>query len=65
MRSLFRKCFDKLKTQYSGWDHVEVENVQAAYFAQRRTKSGEIIFEESKTGESKKDVEAYDLIMKH
>ena len=65
VRSLFRKCFDELKTQYSGWDDVDVDSVQAAYFAQRRTKSGEIIFEDSKTGESKKDVKAYDLIMKH
>ena len=65
VRSLFRKCFNELKTQYSGWEHVDVESVQAAYFAQRQTKSGEVIYEESKTGESKKDVVAYDLIMKH
>ena len=31
---------------------------------QRRTRSGEIIYEDSKTGESQKDAEAYDLIMR-
>ena len=64
IRSLFRKCFSELKLEYPRWKDVDVEEVQAAYFAQRRTKSGEIIYEDSKTGESQKDVEAYDLIMR-
>ena len=64
IRSLFRKCFDELKLKYPNWKEVDVEEVQAAYFAQRRTKSGEIIYEDSKTGEAQRDVEAYDLIMK-
>ena len=38
--------------------------MQAAYFAQRRTRAGDIIYEDSKSGESQKDAEAYDLIMK-
>ena len=64
IRSLFRRCFDELKTGHPRWKDVDVEDVQAAYFAQRRTKSGEIIYEDSKTGEAQKDVEAYNLIMK-
>ena len=64
IRQLFIKCFNELKQQYPNWKDVEVESVQAAYFAQRRTRAGDIIYEDSSTGEAKKDVEAYDLIMK-
>ena len=64
IRQLFRKCFNALKQEYASWKDVDVEDVQASYFAQRRTRSGEIIYEDSKTGESQKDVEAYDLIMR-
>ena len=64
IRQLFIKCFDELKQKYTSWKDVDVESVQAAYFAQRRTRSGEIIYEDSSTGEAKKDAEAYDLIMK-
>ena len=64
IRQLFLKCFNELKQKYDDWKDVDPEGVQAAYFAQRRTRSGEIIYEDSKTGESKKDAEAYDLIMK-
>ncbi len=64
IRSLFRKCFNELKLKYPNWKDVDVEEVQAAYFAQRQTRSGEIIYEDSKTGEAQRDVEAYDLIMK-
>ena len=64
IRQLFWKCFNEMKQEYTSWKDVDVESVQASYFAQRRTRSGEIIYEDSKTGESQKDVEAYDLIMK-
>ena len=64
IRALFRRCFDELKLKYPDWKDTDVGSVQAAYFAQRRTKSGEIIYEDSKTGEAQRDVEAYDLIMK-
>ena len=64
IRQLFKKCFNELKQEYANWKDVDVERVQAAYFAQRRTRAGDIIYEDSKTGESKKDVEAYDLIMR-
>ena len=64
IRQLFIKCFNELKQKYPSWRDVDVESVQASYFAQRRTRSGETIYEDSKTGESQKDAEAYDLIMK-
>ena len=64
IRQLFIKCFNELKQKYPSWENVDVESVQASYFAQRRTRSGEIIYEDSKTGESQKDAEAYDLIMR-
>ena len=64
IRCLFYKCFNELKQKYPNFSDTDVKAVQAAYFAQRRLKSGEIIYEDSKTGESQKDTEAYDLIMK-
>ena len=64
IRQLFIKCFNELKQEYTSWKDVDVESVQAAYFAQRRTRGGDIIYEDSITGEAKRDVEAYDLIMK-
>ena len=66
IRRLFKKCFNELKQrrEHASWKDVDVESVQAAYFAQRRTRGGDIIYEDSKTGESQKDAEAYDLIMK-
>ena len=64
IRCLFNKCFDELKSKYTNFRDVEFEEVQAAYFAQSRLKSGEIVYEDSTTGDSKKDTEAYDLIMK-
>jgi type III restriction enzyme len=68
IRRLFTQAFNELKAKYAakypGWQDQDPEGVQAAYFAQRRTKNGEILLEDSKSGESEKDKEAYDLIMK-
>ena len=64
IRRLFKKCYNELKQEYDSWRDIDVDTVQASYFAQRRTRSGDIIYEDSKTGESQKDAEAYDLIMK-
>ena len=66
IRRLFKKCFNELKQkqEHANWKDVDVESVQASYFAQHRTRGGDIIYEDSKTGESQKDAEAYDLIMK-
>lgn len=64
IRRLFKRAFDDLKAKYPEWQDVDADAVQGAYFAQRRTKMGDVLFEESKTGESERDKEAYDLIMR-
>jgi type III restriction enzyme len=64
IRQLFVRAFNDLKVRYPAWKDLDFEQVQAAYFAARRTKSGEVVYEDSKTGESEKDREAYDLIMR-
>lgn len=64
IRRLFNKCFNELKSKYPDFKDKDAKDVQAAYFAQRRSSSGEVIFEDSKTGESQKDTEAYNLIMR-
>ena len=64
IRQLFNKCFNELKQEYADWKDKDIESVQESYFAKRRTRSGETIYEDSKTGESQKDAEAYDLIMR-
>jgi len=63
IRQLFNRAFDELKTAYPAWRERTAEEVQAAYFAQRRTRSGEVILEDSSSGEAEKDREAYELIM--
>ncbi len=66
IRQLFDKCFNELKQEdrYAAWREKLPEEVQAAYFAESRKRTGEIVYEDSKTGEAKKDSEAYQLIMK-
>ena len=66
IRQLFDKWFNTLKQQDrdSEWREKQPEDVQAAYFAQSRKRTGEIVYEDSKTGEAEKDTEAYQLIMK-
>lgn len=64
IRVLFNGIFNELKEKYPDWKNKEPEDVQAAYFAQRRDKSGNVILEDSKTGEAQKDEQAYNLIMK-
>lgn len=64
IRKLFDELFNELKVNYPAWKDLEPEDVRAAYFAQKRRKSGEIEYLESKTGESADDAMAYDLIMK-
>lgn len=64
IRTLFNQAFDELKQGYPEWRERDADAVQAAYFAQRRTRRGEVILEDSVTGEAEKDREVYDLIMK-
>ncbi len=64
IRRLFERAFLDLRPAFPDWKDVALESVQAAYFASRKTKEGQVIYEDSKTGESEKDRETYDLIMK-
>jgi type III restriction enzyme len=63
IRRLFDQAFEGIKGNYPDWRVQQPQDVQAAYFAQRRTRGG-VIYEDSKTGEAERDREAYDLIMK-
>jgi type III restriction enzyme len=71
IRQLFNRSFRALQAKYRDvcqgvWDSAEVdaEAVQAAYFAQSRKRGGQVVYEDSRSGESQRDKEAYDLIMK-
>ncbi len=65
IRRLFNKAFDELKGKYPEWRDLSVESVQAAYFAQKRRKGGEVeLLDSSEGGDKKEDQAAYDLIMR-
>ncbi|MBC7084631.1 MAG: DEAD/DEAH box helicase, partial [Firmicutes bacterium] len=71
IRCLFDECFREVAAAYPdvceavwGERKIEPETVRAAYFASRRTRAGEVIYEDSSTGEAEKDREVYDLIMR-
>jgi type III restriction enzyme len=64
IRRLFERAFLELRQAFPDWKDVAPASVQAAYFAARRTKEGQVIYEDSKTGESERDRQTYDLIMK-
>lgn len=64
IRQLFIKAFDDLKKDHPEWREISPDQVQAAYFAERRRKSGIVEILDSVTGESKADEAAYDLIMR-
>jgi type III restriction enzyme len=63
IKVFFDQAFDEIKTEFPAWKGRKPEDVRAAYFAQRKTKEGDIILYNT-FGESQKDEEAYDLIMK-
>ena len=64
IKKLFDEAFETMKARLPDWKNKSAEEVQAAYFAERRTKQGAVILEDSSTGRAKKDEAAYDLIMK-
>lgn len=63
IKVLFTEAYNDLKRQYPEWQNTPVEKVQAAYFAAKKNRAGETIFEDS-SGETERDTAAYDLIMK-
>ncbi|MBI3611382.1 MAG: DEAD/DEAH box helicase family protein [Nitrospirae bacterium] len=64
IRQSFTKAFNQTKAGHLDWKDVNPERVQAAYFAQKRRKSGEVDLLDTVTGKTKEDEAAYDLIMK-
>ena len=64
IRRLFNQTFERLKAEQPDWRDTKVEDVQAAYFAQRRHRGGDVELQDSTSGRSKADEETYDLIMK-
>lgn len=64
IRRTFFDTFEELKRNEKEWRNLSAEEVQASYFAFTRRKGGGIEYEDSVSGESQKDEEAYDLIMK-
>lgn len=63
IRKIFEEEFNRLKVNYPDFQDKEVKDIHKGYFASRKVK-GEVIYENSINGNSKKDKEAYDLIMK-
>ncbi len=63
IRRLFKRAFEEVKGRHPEWRGRNVEEVQAAYFAQRATRQG-AVFEDSTTGKSAQDRAAYELIMR-
>jgi len=71
IRRLFDRCFREVSADYPDvcqrlWGRRDVDpaEVRAAYFAQRRTREGTVVYEDSVTGEAERDRETYDLIMR-
>lgn len=64
IRQIFNQSFTELKARYPDWQEVEPEDVQAGYFAQKRSKGGVVEMLDSSSGETQADEVAYDLIMK-
>ncbi|NLF39366.1 DEAD/DEAH box helicase family protein [bacterium] len=64
IRLLFNKAFGELKAKHAEWRDKDARTVQAAYFAQKRRRGGQVDVLDSVSGESKEDAAAYDLIMR-
>jgi type III restriction enzyme len=64
IRQLFDQAFEDIRGGFPAWRDRSADEIQAAYIAQRRTRGGQIVFEDSKTGEAERDRQTYDLIMK-
>lgn len=63
LRRLFAEAFEDFKGEFEDFRDKSANEVQAAYFAKRRTKQGEQFLNSG--GESKEDEEAYRLIMEN
>ncbi len=69
IRTIFNRVFrSAVQSDFAmecwGDPAIAPEAVQGAYFANRTTREGETVLEDSKTGEAQLDEEVYDLIMR-
>ena len=64
VKKAFDKSFNELKKKHPDWKDLKPEDVRERYFAFMKKKGGEQVYEDSVSGQSQKDEEAYDLIMK-
>lgn len=64
IRRMFDRIYAEESAAYDEWADLEPQAVQAAYFACQRRQSGQVELMDSKTGESQRDEDAYDLIMR-
>lgn len=64
IRAWFTKAFDDLKTHYPEWEIFTANQVQKAYFAQQKKKGEDAYIFVDTQGQSEKDADAYNLIMK-
>lgn len=63
IKKIFVEEFEKLKTGYDNFKGVNADDIHRGYFACKKKKGGEVIYEDT-SGKTKKDKETYDLIMK-
>lgn len=64
IRELFLKALSDVTARHPEWKDGDAAKLHGGYFASHRARGGEVIYEDSKTGESEKDREVYDLIMR-
>jgi type III restriction enzyme len=64
IRRLFDEEFERVKSGSERWRTLPASVVQAAYFASHKTRDGDVVYEDSTSGEARKDEEAYNLIMR-
>lgn len=64
IKKAFDKAFTELTKKHAEWKSLKPDEVRERYFAFMRRKGGEQVYEDSTSGESQKDEEAYDLIMR-
>jgi len=64
IRRLFLSAYLDIRKKHPAWEDKDPREVQAAYFAEKRRKAGNIEVLDSVTGKTKADEAAYNLIMK-
>ncbi|MEM7342645.1 MAG: DEAD/DEAH box helicase family protein [Chloroflexota bacterium] len=62
IQQIFNQAFNTLKQRYPDWKDHDPAKVQAAYFAQKRTK-GQLVFKDTTSGRTKEDRATFRLIM--